>query len=152
MSATNSIKCLYESVFTGAIRILLGLTLALSAGCGGGSSGPAPQSVPAPSALSYEGPQMYPVGVAITPVNPSVTGTVINYSSSPALPAGLTLDAISGQIAGTPSAPAAAANYMITAENSAGSSSFGLSIAVIAVDATPLKISRMVASGTAVTV
>ncbi len=134
-------------LFTCASRILLGLSLALSAGCGGGSSGPA-----APSALSYESPQMYPVGTAITPLNPSVTGTVSSYSASPALPAGLTIDTNSGRITGTPSAPAAAADYTITVENSAGSTSFGLSIAVIAVNATPASISRMVASGTPVTV
>src|SRR5262245_54287188 len=47
--------------------------------------------VTAPSGLSYPSPQTYVVGAAITPLNPTVTGTVTSYSVSPALPAGLVL-------------------------------------------------------------
>ena len=100
--------------------------------------------VTAPSTLSYPGPQDYVVGVAIAPLNPTVTGTVTGYVVAPALPAGLTLDASTGQIAGTPAAASAAANYLITASNSGGSTSFSLVIAVTAATATDFTISGTV--------
>lgn len=64
------------------------------------------------------------------PLSPSVTGTVTSYSSSPALPAGVMLDAITGLISGTPTSAAANANYTITAHNAAGSASCSLAITV----------------------
>jgi hypothetical protein len=75
------------------------------------------------------------VGVASTPLNPTVTGTVTSYGVSPALPAGLTLNTSTGQITGTPSAESAAANYVITAANSGGSTTFSLAITVTATTA-----------------
>lgn len=84
----------------------------------------------APSALSYPSPQTYAVGVAITPLNPTVTGTATSYGVSPALPAGLTLNTTTGQITGTPSAASATADFVITAANSGGSTTFSLTIAV----------------------
>jgi len=51
-----------------------------------------------PSALLYVSPQTYIVGYAITPLSPTVTGTVTRYAVTPALPAGLSLDAVTGQI------------------------------------------------------
>lgn len=92
--------------------------------------------VAAPSALSYPSPQNYVVGVAITPLNPTVTGTVTSYGVSPALPAGLTLNTSTGQITGAPGAAAAATNYVITAANSGGSTTFSLAITVTATTAT----------------
>jgi hypothetical protein len=89
-------------------------------------------AVTAPTALSYPSPQSYAVGVAITPLNPTVTGTVTSYVVSPALPAGLALNASTGQITGTPSAASAAENYVITATNSGGSTTFALTITVTA--------------------
>jgi hypothetical protein len=105
-----------------------------------------------PKALSYPNPQSLAVGTQITPLNPFVAGLVSSYSVSPALPAGLSLDPTSGQISGTPTAPAAAATYTITATNASGSSTFGLSIAVLTVGVTPAQISRLVAAGTPVVV
>ena len=101
----------------------------LTAACGGGGGSSAPPPSP-PGSLSYSSPQVYTVGVAITPLSPTVTGTVSGYSVSPALPAGIALDAKSGQISGTPTAAASTANYTITASNSGGSSSFALTISV----------------------
>ena len=141
---TRTLFC--RQAFLGSLTAML---LLITAGCGGGGGG---YSMPPPSALSYRSPQMYPVGVAITTLTPQVTGTVTSYSVAPALPAGLTIDAASGQISGTPSAPSAATNYTITAQNSAGSTSFVLSAAIIAVDVSPAKISRMLASGTPLSV
>jgi hypothetical protein len=87
--------------------------------------------IPAPSALSYASPQSYTTGLAITGLNPTVNGTVDSYGVSPALPAGLTLNAGTGQITGTPTVAQAAANYTLTAYNSTGSTSFTLSIQVL---------------------
>jgi hypothetical protein len=88
--------------------------------------------VTAPSALSYPGPQTYVAGAAITPLTPTVTGTVTSFSVSPALPAGLALNTSTGRISGTPSAATATANYVITATNSGGSTTFSLTITVTA--------------------
>ena len=87
-------------------------------------------AVTAPSALSYPSPQTYVVGVPIAPLDPTVTGTVTSYDVSPALPAGLTLNTSTGQITGAPAAASAAANFVITAANSAGSTTFSLAITV----------------------
>ena len=101
---------------------LLIVMLAVTACGGGGSSAPSPPTgnpnsdgghrpptpgVTAPSALSYTAAASYNVGTAITPLDPTVTGTVTSYTVSPALPAGIALDATTGRISGTPTAPAA---------------------------------------------
>jgi len=124
------------------------LFIIMAGGCGGGgSSGP-----PAPSGLSYTSPNLYPVGIAIAPLQPAVSGTVTQYSVAPALPAGLALNASTGEISGSPAAASPATLYTITAQNSAGSTSFGLSIAVITVTPSPATVSRMVISGTTVAI
>jgi len=86
--------------------------------------------IPAPRALSYSSPQTWTVGTAFPRLTPRVTGTVTNYSSQPALPAGVSLDPVSGQISGTPASAAATANYLITASNGSGSTSFSIVITV----------------------
>jgi hypothetical protein len=60
------------------------------------------------------------VGQAISTDTPTVTGTVTSYSVSPALPAGFTLSASTGTIAGTPTTVTTQATYTITATNSVG--------------------------------
>lgn len=69
-------------------------------------------------------------GSAITALNPTVTGSVSSYSVNPALPAGLALNTTSGVISGTPTAPVASADYVVTATNAGGSTTFNLQIAV----------------------
>ena len=91
------------------------------------------QSVLPPSALSYTPSSASgTVGTAITSLNPSVTGTVTSYSVSPALPLGLSLDASSGVISGTPSAAASSADYTVTATNGTGSTTATVTIEVVA--------------------
>ena len=105
-------------------------------GCGGGGSKPQPP--PPPSNLVY--PQTTieaTVGVAIAPDVPTVTGSVTSFSVSPALPAGLSLDGTTGTISGTPSAATGQASYLITAANSAGSTSATIQITVMAALAPP---------------
>src|SRR5690606_36619863 len=84
----------------------------------------------APSALAYNPPNTFTVGSAIVALNPSVSGSVSNYSVSPALPDGLSIDPISGIISGTPTTVTATASYTVTATNSGGSVSFDVVITV----------------------
>jgi DNA-binding beta-propeller fold protein YncE len=59
--------------------------------------------------------------------------TQTGYSISPALPAGLSFDATTGIISGTPTAASAATTYTITATNIFGSATATVSIAVSAI-------------------
>lgn len=88
-------------------------------------------AIAAPSALSYTVPSPLTQDAAITPVSPSVTGTVDSYSVSPALPAGLSLNTTTGVISGTPTANQGATTYTVTATNAGGSTTAQFSIAVI---------------------
>jgi hypothetical protein len=85
-----------------------------------------------PTGLSYAFPtSTYTVGTVIAANAPSHGGGAVTlYSVSPALPAGLDLNASTGVISGLPSSPAATAIYTITAANSGGGTTFGLSITV----------------------
>jgi hypothetical protein len=65
---------------------------------------------------------------------PSVSGTVTSYSVSPALPAGLALNATTGVISGTPTAAAPNTNYVVQASNTSGSTTYTLQFAVGTVD------------------
>jgi len=99
----------------------------LMCGCGGGGS-----VAQAPAGLSYApGTAVYTKGVAIASNSPtSGGGAVASYSVSPVLPAGLSQSASTGVISGTPSAVTAAANYVVTATNSGGSTKVTLNLTV----------------------
>ncbi|MCB1157295.1 MAG: putative Ig domain-containing protein, partial [Leptospiraceae bacterium] len=85
----------------------------------------------APSALSYvNSSYRYTKGVTISPIVPSVTGTVTRYSVAPSLPAGLNINSITGVISGTPEAATTISSYTVTASNPKGSISFPISITV----------------------
>jgi hypothetical protein len=84
----------------------------------------------APSDLIYPTPPAFVVNTQITPLTPTVVGTVTSYSVSPALPQGLTLNSTSGVISGTPSTVAAKANYTVKASNAAGSTTAVVPIVV----------------------
>ncbi len=84
-----------------------------------------------PSQLSYATPVGLVRTQAMTSLSPSVQGgTVLSYSVSPALPAGLSLNTSTGVITGTPTAVTAQATYTITATNTGGSTTFGAVIRV----------------------
>lgn len=100
------------------------------------ASTPATQSLShtgllAPTSLSYSvNPAIYTEGVAIPVNSPSNSGGVVtSYSVSPALPAGLTLNPITGVISGAPQS-ISQSFYTITGSNSGGSTSVVLPITV----------------------
>jgi hypothetical protein len=81
--------------------------------------------------------QSWSAGAAITAVTPSVTdanpdnGAAYVWSVSPSLPSGVTVDADTGVIAGTPAAPTPTATYTLTAmdlSGQAGSTSFRVTV------------------------
>jgi hypothetical protein len=84
------------------------------------------------SSISYDSlTAVYPLSVPIAPLAPQINGTAGIFSVSPSLPAGLSLDSLTGVIRGTPSAFSAAANYTVTATNVLGDSKqFVINIAV----------------------
>ncbi|MDQ6471271.1 putative Ig domain-containing protein, partial [Flavobacterium sp. LHD-80] len=87
----------------------------------------------APSALSYSTPTaVYCYNTPITSNTATITpGTPAPaYTVSPALPGGLSLDGSTGTISGTPTGSSAAANYVITATNSCGSTTATVNITV----------------------
>ncbi len=115
------------------MRFVQGFGLLLSAGlvllCGCGNSG---GNTPATTTFSYA--QSAPVfikGVAITADSPTGSpGSVTGYTVSPALPAGLSLNASTGVISGTPTVVVGSANYTITAAILSGNIMASLSITV----------------------
>lgn len=115
--------------------IVVGLSACGGGGSGGGSGGggggpPPPPATPPPSGLSYQTPQPYTVGTEITPLDPTVTGTVTSYVVSPDLPAGLSLDTTTGRISGKPTVPWRA-THTIMAKNAGGNTTFELLISVM---------------------
>lgn len=109
--------------------VLWVLALPLLPACGGGGGG---GSSPAQLGdLQYAvDAAFYLVGVSVDPVQPTITGTPTGWSVSPALPAGLTIDAADGTLHGTPTAPAAIADYVVTASNDSSQDQFTLRIGV----------------------
>ncbi len=84
----------------------------------------------APSALSYNSPNVFTKGTTIVSLLPSVSGTVISYSITPSLPLGLNFNTATGEIFGTPTVVSSTATYTVTANNSGGSTSFDVVITV----------------------
>ena len=84
-----------------------------------------------PSALSYAtNPASYASGGPIATNSPTVTGSTTNWVVSPPLPAGLSINATTGDIDGTPTTPTAAADYTVCASNAGGSTTVLLNITI----------------------
>lgn len=90
-----------------------------------------------PTSLNYTSyAAAYSVGTTISPNSATTSGGVPTvFSISPALPAGLTFDTTTGQIAGLPTSAAAAASYTVVASNLGGSVEYTLSLTVNANEA-----------------
>ena len=86
----------------------------------------------APSSLAYSPSSLtLTKGTAMTTVTPTSSGGAItNYSVSPSLPSGLSLDSSTGAISGTPTAVTSSATYTVTASNSGGSTTADVTIVV----------------------
>jgi uncharacterized repeat protein (TIGR01451 family) len=70
-------------------------------------------------------------GTQMTTVSPTSNGgTIVSYSVSPSLPAGLSLDTSTGAISGTPTAVTSSASYTITATNTGGTDTASVTIVV----------------------
>ncbi|MDM0036952.1 putative Ig domain-containing protein [Variovorax sp. J22P271] len=89
-------------------------------------------SLIAPASVTYTTPKaLYVAAEAIAPNTPQVTGGAASaFSVTPALPAGLSLNALTGAITGTPTAIQSQRTYTITASNAAGSAQAPVQIAV----------------------
>jgi Putative Ig domain len=83
-----------------------------------------------PNGLSYVSPVSATVGAALTPLSPSVAGSVDRYTVSPRLPPGLVLNGSSGILSGTPTEARSVAPYTITADSLAGTARFVLVLTV----------------------
>ncbi len=135
------------------------LAVGLLAGChggggggigSGGSAGPNRGPGPVvPSGLQYQQPVVvYTVGTAIAANHPSSTGAPINhYSVSPALPAGLTLDADTGVISGTPTSDSLETDYTVTGSNGLGAATAIVTITVTGTSQPPVSLNYEVQSG-----
>ncbi|BDU71335.1 putative Ig domain-containing protein [Mesoterricola silvestris] len=110
--------------------------------------------LPAPSNLTYAVPDAtYYKDVFVGTNAVSVTGGgTYTYSVTPALPAGMTLDATSGAISGAPQAMSSATAYTVTAVDSVGQSTTGtVSIKVLATPVTFTESVRAVVKGDSAT-
>ena len=85
-----------------------------------------------PATVAYTvNPAVYCPGTVITANSPTITGgTPTSYSVSPVLPAGLSLNAVTGVISGIPSTTTAATNYIVTATNGCGSANVAVNITI----------------------
>jgi len=85
-----------------------------------------------PTGLAYSGsPFTFSFAVTIVTQVPTVTGTVMNCTSSPSLPAGLNINPSTCAISGTPLVTQGATSYTITASNTFGNTTTVISITIL---------------------
>ncbi|WJF90054.1 kelch repeat-containing protein [Paraburkholderia bonniea] len=118
--------------------LLIFSTAFLMAACGSDM-----QTVAAPAGLHYTTLNAsYAANQPVVPNTPASSGGPIAlYAVTPALPPGLTLDATSGIISGTPAQPTARAIYTITGSNKGGSATTAITITVTSGETAPANLS-----------
>ena len=85
----------------------------------------------APSGLAYTTPNVFTIGTTIATMSPTNIGSpLISFTVSPSLPAGLMLNATTGEISGTPALAVSIATYTVTGTNSGGTTTFPIVITV----------------------
>lgn len=105
------------------------IPLILFPACGGGGGGG--HGGTPPSALQYsQSFSVYMVDQSHAPLTASVAGSVTGWSVSPALPSGLVLDPLTGEITGTPHVSALRGSYLVRASNAAGDATTSIELAV----------------------
>ncbi|MBM9500546.1 putative Ig domain-containing protein [Leptospira sp. 201903071] len=114
---------------TGPFLVLLGNPTSVTIQDLSRSSGTPPTLAYSTSSFSFV------KNIAISAIQPTISGSDTSISISPALPSGLSLDTTTGEITGTPSSKQIASSYTITASNSFGSSSVSIQISVDALNA-----------------
>jgi hypothetical protein len=104
---------------------------ALIAVCALAACGDGRQGSPAAPKFSYNGSTPFPAvaGEAIA-LSPAVSGRVDQYTVTPALPSGLSLNARSGVISGTPTQPSAPAVFVVSATGAGVRVTFPLVLSV----------------------
>lgn len=103
------------------------------------TNGVAPTLAYSPSTMSYT------QFILISPISPTTTGTPTLFSVSPALPASLLFSTSTAQISGVPLIPQASTPYTITAHNTYGSGSTGITITISATGSSVIRVPGRVA-------
>lgn len=81
--------------------------------------------------ITYQTPNLFEQEKTILPLIASNSGgKALMFSINPALPSGLSLNTVTGEISGAPALFASSSNYTITASNTGGSSSFVIEIEI----------------------
>jgi hypothetical protein len=139
-SSTTSTVCVVSA--SSATLLAVGKCTIQASQAGSSAYSPAPSvsqsfnvaeavAPPAPSLAYTTNPAVYSVGIPIainSPSGPVDTGS--SFSASPALPAGITLNATTGVISGTPTSILPAAIYTVTETDPVRSTAVSLSITV----------------------
>jgi 6-phosphogluconolactonase len=119
---------------SGIVRPAIWIALALVGGCSSGgssNSGSNSGSDSGPTGLRYpDHEERQFVNLPTDPSSPTYSGTVDSWSVTPGLPQGLTLDVLTGILAGTPTASIPETPFLVTASGPGGSTQVTLKIRV----------------------
>ena len=108
------------------------LLAATLVGCGGSSGSPTATTTPGTFQISYQTTNAkFYVGVPATSNTPSSISPIDSFTISPALPAGMSFDALTGTISGQPSGLAPARDYLVNAFGPSGTAEATVTLGVV---------------------